>query len=35
VDVLGQISLFFILREHISLFSLSWLVDVSISRTQY
>ena len=35
VDVVCQISLFFILREHISLFFLSWLVDVSMSRTQY
>ena len=35
VDVVCQISLFFILREQIALFFLSWLVDVSMSRTQY
>ena len=31
VDVTGQISLVFVLRNHISLFFLCWLVDVSMS----
>ena len=31
VDAKGQISPIFVLRDHISLFFLSWLVDVSIS----
>ncbi len=35
VDAVGQISPVFVPREHISLFFLSWLVDVSMSRAQY
>jgi len=31
VDATGQISLGFVRRDHISLFFLSWLVDVSMS----
>jgi len=31
VDAKGQISPIFVLRDHISLFFLSWLVDVSMS----
>jgi len=31
VDATGQISLVFVLREQISLFFLTWLVDVSMS----
>jgi hypothetical protein len=31
VDATGQISLVFVLRDHIPLFFLSWLVDVSMS----
>jgi hypothetical protein len=35
VDAVGQISLVFVLREHSSLFFLSRLMDVSMSRAQY
>ena len=35
VDAVGHISLVFVLREHSSLFFLSRLMDVSMSRAQY
>ena len=35
VDAVGQISLVLVLRTSISLFFLSWLVDVSMRRVQY
>ena len=35
VDATDQIPPFFVLRDHISLFFLCWLVDVSMSQAQY
>jgi hypothetical protein len=35
VDATGQIPPLFVLKDHISLFSLSWLVDASMGWPQY